>query len=91
MRAPDVVEGPVTSLIGPAELAERAGACKALTPSVLASVQPGIEKPQTTHFSIVDRWGNAVAKFGWRFFQCPDLGLLNNSVKVDNGSSLKVV
>jgi gamma-glutamyltranspeptidase len=23
--------------------------------------RPGLEKPQTTHFSIVDRWGNAVS------------------------------
>jgi len=28
---------------------------------VLSSVKPGLEKPQTTHFSIVDRWGNAVS------------------------------
>ena len=28
---------------------------------MLASVSPGLEKPQTTHFSIVDRWGNAVS------------------------------
>jgi len=58
---PDFVKVPVAALIDPAYLARRAGEVKALTPSVLASVQPGIEKPQTTHFSIVDRWGNAVA------------------------------
>ena len=58
---PDFVKVPVAALIDPAYLARRAGEVKALTPSILASVQPGIEKPQTTHFSIVDRWGNAVA------------------------------
>jgi len=58
---PDFVKVPVAALIDPAYLARRAGEVRALTPSVLASVQPGIEKPQTTHFSIVDRWGNAVA------------------------------
>ncbi|HEY8062965.1 MAG TPA: gamma-glutamyltransferase, partial [Gemmatimonadales bacterium] len=30
-------------------------------PSRLAAVQPGLEKPQTTHFSIVDKWGGAVS------------------------------
>jgi gamma-glutamyltranspeptidase/glutathione hydrolase len=58
---PDFVKVPVSALIDPAYLARRSGEVKALTPSVLASVQPGLEKPQTTHFSIVDRWGNAVA------------------------------
>lgn len=58
---PDFVKVPVAALTDPAYLARRAGEVKALTPSVLASVQPGIEKPQTTHFSVVDRWGNAVA------------------------------
>lgn len=58
---PDFVKVPVSALIDPAYLARRAGEVKALTPSVLPSVQPGVEKPQTTHFSIVDRWGNAVA------------------------------
>jgi len=58
---PDFVKVPVARLTDPGYLALRAGEVKALTPSALASVRPGLEKPQTTHFSVVDRWGNAVA------------------------------
>ena len=58
---PDVVQVPVAQLIDPVYLAVRAARIDALNPSPLASVQPGLEKPQTTHYSIVDRWGNAVS------------------------------
>jgi gamma-glutamyltranspeptidase/glutathione hydrolase len=46
---PGFVHVPVGRLIDPVH------------PSPTASVAPGLEKPQTTHFSIVDRWGNAVS------------------------------
>ena len=52
---------PVSRLIDPAYSAQRAGEIDPAKPSALASVRPGLEKPQTTHFSIVDKWGNAVS------------------------------
>ena len=58
---PDFVKVPVSALIDDAYLARRAAEIDPAKPSVLASVKPGLEKPQTTHFSIVDRWGNAVS------------------------------
>jgi gamma-glutamyltranspeptidase/glutathione hydrolase len=47
-------------------LARRAAEIDASKPSPLAAIQPGLErgdrdKPQTTHYSIVDRWGNAIS------------------------------
>ena len=58
---PDFVKVPVAALIDPAYIARRAREVDPVKPSVLASVRPGLEKPQTTHFSVVDRWGNAVS------------------------------
>jgi len=58
---PDFWKVPVAALTDPAYIARRAREVDPARPSVLASVTPGLEKPQTTHFSIVDRWGNAVS------------------------------
>ena len=58
---PDFVKVPVAALTDDAYLARRAAEIDPAKPSVLASVKPGLEKPQTTHFSIVDRWGDAVS------------------------------
>jgi len=58
---PDVMQVPVQALTDPAYLARRAAEVDPVRPSPLAAVTPGLEKPQTTHFSIVDRWGNAVS------------------------------
>ncbi|ALL14855.1 gamma-glutamyltransferase [Caulobacter henricii] len=58
---PDFVKVPVEALIAPAYLAGRAGQIDPDKPSPTPSVQPGLERPQTTHFSIVDKWGNAVS------------------------------
>jgi len=58
---PDFVTTPTARLLDPAYLARRAAEIDPARPSVLASVKPGLEKPQTTHFSTVDRWGNAVS------------------------------
>lgn len=58
---PDFVKVPVQALIDPAYLAARAGEVKALTPSQTRKINPGLEKLETTHFSVVDRWGNAVS------------------------------
>ena len=61
MGDPGFVQVPVARLIDPAYNALRAKEIDPDHPSVLASVKPGLEKPQTTHFSVVDRWGNAVS------------------------------
>ena len=58
---PDFVKAPVSSLIDPAYVAKRAAEIDPAKPSPTKAVRPGLEKPQTTHFSIVDRWGNAVS------------------------------
>ncbi|MDI1365144.1 MAG: gamma-glutamyltransferase [bacterium] len=58
---PDFVKVPVAALIAPAYLTRRAGEIDPAKPSPTPAVVPGLEKPQTTHFSIVDRWGNAVS------------------------------
>ena len=58
---PDFVKVPVGKLIDPAYVARRAGEIDPAKPSPTPAVVPGLEKPQTTHFSIVDRWGNAVS------------------------------
>ena len=58
---PDFVKVPVAALTDPAYVAKRAGEIDPAKPSALAGVKAGLEKPQTTHFSIIDRWGNAVS------------------------------
>jgi gamma-glutamyltranspeptidase/glutathione hydrolase len=58
---PDVVSVPVSRLIDPAYVARRAAEIDPAKQSALAAVTPGLEKPQTTHFSIVDKWGNAAS------------------------------
>jgi gamma-glutamyltranspeptidase / glutathione hydrolase len=58
---PDFVKVPVAALLAPDYLARRAREIDPDKPSPTASVTPGLEKPQTTHFSIVDRWGNAAS------------------------------
>lgn len=58
---PDFVSVPVARLTDPAYLARRAAEIGPSKPSPLATVAPGLEKPQTTHFSVVDKWGNAVS------------------------------
>jgi gamma-glutamyltranspeptidase/glutathione hydrolase len=58
---PDFVNVPVRQLLDRSYIAHRAATMDPLRPSMTSSVLPGLEKPQTTHFSIVDRWGNAVS------------------------------
>ncbi|MCA0356645.1 MAG: gamma-glutamyltransferase [Proteobacteria bacterium] len=58
---PDFVKVPVSNLIDPAYVARRAKEVDPDKPSPTKAVQPGLEKPQTTHYSIVDKWGNAVS------------------------------
>jgi gamma-glutamyltranspeptidase/glutathione hydrolase len=61
MGDPDFVSVPVAPLIDPAYIARRAREIDPRNPSPLASVKPGLEKHQTTHYSIIDRWGNAAS------------------------------
>ena len=58
---PDFVRVPVSALIDPAYLARRAAETDPAKPSTIIAVGPGLERPQTTHFSIIDKWGNAVS------------------------------
>lgn len=58
---PDFVKVPVSNLIDPAYAARRAAEIDPDKPSPTKAVVPGLEKLQTTHFSIVDRWGNAAS------------------------------
>jgi gamma-glutamyltranspeptidase / glutathione hydrolase len=61
MGDPDFVRVPVARLINPAYINARAAQIDPAKPSILASVTPGLEKPQTTHFSVIDKDGNAVS------------------------------
>ncbi|QEL54497.1 gamma-glutamyltransferase [Chromobacterium paludis] len=58
---PDFVKTPVAELISPAYLKRRAEEIHPTSISATPNIRPGLENHQTTHFSIVDRWGNAVA------------------------------
>jgi gamma-glutamyltranspeptidase / glutathione hydrolase len=63
---PDFYKVPVAELIDPAYLAKRVAEVDPDKPSDTKSVQPGLgtsmpEKAETTHFSVVDKWGNAVS------------------------------
>lgn len=58
---PDFVEVPVARLLAADYIKARAKDVQAEFPSPTAQIQPGLEKPQTTHFSVVDSDGNAVS------------------------------
>jgi len=59
---PDFHPGPVAQLLDAAYLARRAGEVSTGRPTPTSEVKPGLpEHHDTTHFSIVDRWGNAVS------------------------------
>jgi gamma-glutamyltranspeptidase/glutathione hydrolase len=63
---PDATPVPVDKLIDDAYLAQRADEVSPDEVPGAAPVKPGLadatpEKPQTTHFSVVDKWGNAVS------------------------------
>jgi len=63
---PDFYQVPVAQLIDDAYLAKRAAEVNPVTPSDTTSIQPGLgtsmpEKSETTHYSVVDKWGNAVS------------------------------
>ncbi|MWN90637.1 gamma-glutamyltransferase [Gilliamella sp. Pra-s65] len=65
MGDPDFITVPVEKLIDPNYVEERAKQVNPKAISVTEQVKPGLdndrEKLQTTHFSIIDKWGNAVS------------------------------
>ena len=58
---PDFVRVPVDKLIAANYLQRRAATINPQEISPTPDVQPGLESHDTTHFSVLDRWGNAVA------------------------------
>ena len=58
---PDFVSVPVDELIADAYLKKRASAIDTQKISPTPEIKPGLESHDTTHFSVIDRWGNAVA------------------------------
>lgn len=69
---PDFFPVPMAELLSDDYLGRRAAEVDPAEPTPLAEVKPGLdtgpssvgstgEKPQTTHFSVMDKWGNAVA------------------------------
>lgn len=58
---PDLVDVDMDALLDEQYIARRAMEIDPDTISALAGVQPGLESPDTTHYSIVDQWGNAVS------------------------------
>lgn len=58
---PDFVHIPIDELISEAYIERRAKEVKVDAISKIEHAQPGIDSPSTTHFSIMDKWGNAVA------------------------------
>lgn len=70
MGDPDFVNVDMGKLLEEEYIARRA---QAIDPDKIAEVdgvQPGLESPDTTHFSILDQWGNAVSNtytINWEF------------------------
>ena len=59
---PDYWPVPVTALLSPEYLARRVADVSLDLPTPLAAVSPGLTAHHnTTHFSVLDRWGNAVS------------------------------
>lgn len=58
---PDFVNVPIEQLISDDYIEKRAGEVNLTEISDLGDVNPGLNSPSTTHFSIVDQWGNAVS------------------------------
>ncbi|MBL4672684.1 MAG: gamma-glutamyltransferase [Arenicella sp.] len=58
---PDFVNVPINELTSDAYIERRANEVKVDSISTLEHAKPGLDSPSTTHFSIVDKWGNAVS------------------------------
>ena len=67
---PDFVDNRLDELLDDDYIARRALEIRPDLISDLGEVGPGLESPDTTHYSIVDRWGNAVSNtytLNWEF------------------------
>lgn len=58
---PDFFDIDIKALIDDVYISKRAAEVNTKTISNLKSINPGLESPNTTHYSIVDQWGNAVS------------------------------
>ena len=58
---PDFFDIDIKALIDDVYISKRAAEVNTKTISTLKSINPGLESPNTTHYSIVDQWGNAVS------------------------------
>jgi len=58
---PDFVDVPIDKLVSDAYIQRRAAEVQRESISEYQDAQPGLDSPSTTHFSIVDKWGNAVS------------------------------
>ena len=58
---PDFFDVDINTLINDNYVRKRAAEVNPKTISSLKSINPGLESPTTTHYSIVDQWGNAVS------------------------------
>jgi gamma-glutamyltranspeptidase/glutathione hydrolase len=70
MGDPDFVEMDMEALLAEDYIARRAQEVDPQNISRLEGVQPGLESPDTTHYSIMDQWGNAVSNtytINWEF------------------------
>lgn len=66
----DYVEVDIDTLISDDYIARRAREVNTRTISNLEGVSPGLTSPNTTHYSIIDQWGNAVSNtytINWAF------------------------
>lgn len=67
---PAFVDIELDKLISEEYIARRAAEVNLEQISELGGVEPGLESPETTHYSIVDQWGNAVSNtytINWYF------------------------
>ncbi len=67
---PAFTDVPIDALIDEGYIAQRASEVNPAAISPGRDVHPGLESPDTTHFSIVDQWGNAVSNtytINWEF------------------------
>ena len=84
---PDFVDVDMDALLAEDYIARRAQEVNPDTISQLDGVAPGLHSPNTTHFSIIDQWGNAVSNtytINWAYGSGVVVGgagfLLNNEM-----------
>jgi gamma-glutamyltranspeptidase/glutathione hydrolase len=84
---PDFVDVDMDALLAEDYIARRAQEVDPDSISQLKGVAPGLESPNTTHFSVIDQWGNAVSNtytINWSYGSGVVVGgagfLLNNEM-----------